>query len=417
MNILVICNKSPWPPKEGGPIAMNMIVEGLVNKGHKVKVLAVNSYKYDIHEEDIPADYKAKTGIELVDVDLRIRPVPAFLNLFTGRSYHVERFISKQFRSRLREILLAEKYDVVQLETLYVAPYIETIRQYSEAGIVLRAHNIEHLIWSRISDSIQNPLKRWYIRHLAKTLKKFEHKVIQKVNGIAAITEKDAEYFREQFTSQNFPSLPRRGVSHSVADGVVVISIPFGIDLANYPAPSPYSGPLDLFSIGAMNWIPNAEGIRWFLDHVWSDLHKEFPALRYYLAGREMPSWMRDLNIPGVEVIGEVEDAREFIDSHGIMIVPLFSGSGIRIKIIEGMAAGKAIISTMIGAEGIEYTNGKDLLIANAPCEVTEMVSGCISDPERTVTIGHEARKTIEKKYDREKIIDKLLTFYKQLKQ
>jgi len=461
MKILVICNKSPWPPKEGGPIAMNMIVDGLAGQGHNVKVLAVNSYKYNIREEDIPAGYRSKTGIELIDVDLRIKPVPAFLNLFTGRSYHVERFISERFRNRLAEILQAEKYDVVQLETLYVAPYIDTIRQYSDSSIVLRAHNIEHLIWARNADSTKNPLKRWYIRHLAKTLKQFEHKAIHQVDGIAAITETDADYFRKKLELSNSPSFSRRGGRREADDGVVlpekhrrreaddgvvlpekhrrreaddgvvlpekhrrreaddgvVISIPFGIDLKNYPAPAPYTGPLTLFSIGAMNWIPNAEGIRWFLEQVWPDLHAGFPELKYFLAGREMPPWMLGLEVSGVEVLGEVEDAAEFINAHGIMIVPLFSGSGIRIKIIEGMAAGKAIISTLVGAEGIDYTNGKDILIANAPCEFVEMVSRCLSDPERTATMGREARKMIEERYDREKIIIKLVTFYKQLKQ
>jgi len=164
-----------------------------------------------------------------------------------------------------------------------------------------------------------------------------------------------------------------------------------------------------------MNWIPNAEGIKWFLHNVWPDLRNEFPYLRFYLAGREMPSWMLRMNIPGVVVVGEVEDAREFMDSHHIMIVPLFSGSGIRIKIIEGMAAGRAVVSTRIGAEGIDYTNGGNILIANAVCEFVDLISLCVTDEKRTGKLGREARKLIETSYDRRRIIRELVTFYKQL--
>ena len=100
MKVLLLCNKSPYPQKEGGPIAMNMVVEGLLSNGHSVKVLAINSEKYNVRLSEIPGDYKARTGIELVDVDLRVKPIPAFFNLFTGKSYHVARFISDDVQEK-----------------------------------------------------------------------------------------------------------------------------------------------------------------------------------------------------------------------------------------------------------------------------------------------------------------------------
>jgi len=435
MKILIICNKSPYPPREGGPIAMNMLVEGLIEAGHQVKVLAVNTFKYSVHPDDIPLSYLEKTGIELVDIDLRVKPLAAFLNLFTGRSYHVERFISSGFRNRLIGILQSGRYDIVQMETLYVAPYLSTVRKYSDASVVLRAHNIEHLIWSRVAEGTPDPLKRIYIRHLARTLKRYEHKMIPRFDGIAAITEKDADYFRRvqgsRFNVQKFkirnsassiqhpapskkqPEINRNSSFESFGDNV--IAVPFGIDLENFPPPVPASDPVSLFTIGSMNWIPNEEGVRWFLHNVWPEVHKEFPNLKYYLAGREMPDWMKRLSFPNVEIMGEVPDAREFMDSHGIMIVPLLSGSGIRIKIIEGMAAGKVVISTMIGTEGIDCINGNHILTANAPCEFIDMITLCINDPARFNMLSHNARQLVESTYNRRKIIEKLTTFYKHL--
>ena len=164
-----------------------------------------------------------------------------------------------------------------------------------------------------------------------------------------------------------------------------------------------------------MNWIPNAAGIRWFLQNVWPDVHKQFPNLKYYLAEREMPDWMRHLSLPNVVVVGEVTDASVFLASKAIMIVPLFSGSGIRIKIIEGMAAGKTIISTSLGAEGIRYTNHENILIANAPCEFFEMISICVANKPLFAKIGKQARTLIETYYLPQNLIQNLLAFYQQL--
>ena len=174
MNILMLCNKSPYPPREGGPMAMNSIVTGLLKAGHKVKVLAFNSEKYHISKKDIPDTYRYKTGIELVDIDLRIKPLQALKNLMANKSYHVERFISPMFTKKLVETLQKEKFDIVQIEMIYMAPYIETIRSNSDAMIILRAHNVEHLIWDRIARKTIFPPKKWYLNHLVKTLKKYE---------------------------------------------------------------------------------------------------------------------------------------------------------------------------------------------------------------------------------------------------
>ncbi|MEI6455382.1 MAG: glycosyltransferase family 4 protein [bacterium] len=441
MKILLLCNKSPWPPREGGPLAMNMLVEGLLEAGHSVKVLAVNSFKYNIDPLSIPTEYRQRTGIELIDIDLKVKPLGAFLNLFTGRSYHIERFISATFSERVRDTLEKDEYDIVQLETLFMSPYIGTIRQFSRAKIVLRAHNIEHLIWKRVAEETGNPLKRWYLNHLSATLKKYEHSILPEFDGIAAITDTDAGYFREVLSRQSavgsrkseirnrkseienrnstrHSSLVIRHSNHSSLKSTItpVIDIPFGVNPMDYPySPEQAEWP-SLFTIGAMNWIPNQDGVRWFLHNVWLDVTRQFPGLKYYLAGREMPGWMKELKLPNVVVLGEVEDARDFINSKAIMIVPLFSGSGIRIKIIEGLASGKTIISTSLGAEGITCSNRENILVANLPCEFFEMISICVGDRQICDEIGKKGRELIRDQYDRSVIVKKLISFYQQLR-
>ena len=396
MNVLMLCNKSPFPAGEGGPMAMNSIVRGLINAGHNVKILAVNSEKYHIKEEDIPESYKKETGIELVDVDLRIKPVAAFKNLFSDKSYHVERFISDDFKNKLVEILKKDKYDIVQLEMIYMAPYIETIRENSDALIVLRAHNVEHLIWDRIAKKTKFLPKRWYLNHLVSTLKNYEMSVLNKVDGIAAITYRDAAFFRGE-------------------TAVPVIDIPFGVNPDEFVPQYEVKSNPTLYHIGSMNWMPNEEGIYWFLDKVWDKVAKRNPDLQLNLAGRNMPKWLLKLKKKNVNIFGEVPDAKEFVKNNDIAIVPLLSGSGIRIKIIESMAMGKTVITTMVGAEGIQYSEYENIIIADSPGKMVEVICKIIKEPNEAQRIGWNARRLVEDIYDNKKIIERLLIFYDEI--
>lgn len=397
MKILFLCNKSPFPPKEGGPMAMNANIEGLITAGHHVKVLALNTNKYFIKPEEVPQDYIDRTQIEFVYQNLSINPFDAFLNLFSKKSFHVERFISEAFAKKIVEILEDDNYDIVQLEMLYMTPYINVIRKHSKAKIILRSHNVEHLIWQRVTANTENALKKSYLSGLTRKLKKYELNAINQYDGIATISKKDAEFYLK-----NNATIPVEDIS-------------FGVDIKKYEVSSEACEFPSLFHLGSMNWMPNEEGIKWFIETTWDLIAEKFPDLKFYLAGRMMPEWLENLKMGNIEVLGEVENAQDFINSKAVMIVPLFSGSGIRIKIIEGMALGKAIISTEIGAEGIAYTHGLNILIANTPEEFLGAIEKFISNKDFCEEVGNNARKLIEEKHNLDKITQKLLAFYQRV--
>jgi glycosyltransferase involved in cell wall biosynthesis len=394
LNILFLCNKSPWPPKEGGAIAMNRLIEGLIDAGHSVKVLAVNSEKYHVRKEDVPQQYLDKTHIEWVDVDLKVKVLPAFLHFLAGKSYHVSRFISVRFKTKLTQVLKQDHFDIVQLETLFMAPYIPVIRAHSNAKITLRLHNIEHLIWQRLFYQNLFSPKGIYFRHLFRTLKKYELKTLCEVDGLLPITEKDAGFFKEHTKTR-------------------IKTIPYGVDLPETGDEGVSENAL--FYIGAMNWMPNQEGIRWFLKNVWPTLNRKFPQLKFYLAGREMPAWLLNLKAENVVVLGEVEDAEQFVRSKRIAVIPLFSGSGIRIKIIESMSLGKAVVSTQMGAEGIDYENAKNIYIADTSEAFIQYISILYTQPELAEKMGREARKLIAEKHQKKEIIRQLTGLYQEI--
>lgn len=392
----MLCNKSPFPPSEGGPMAMNSIVTGLLEAGHNVRILAFNSNKYHIEKDSIPQEYRRQTRIDFVDIDLSIKPVEAFKNLFSDESYHVKRFLSKDFTNKLEKILKKDRFDIVQLETIYMAPYIETIRQHSKAKIVLRAHNVEHKIWERIAKKTFFFAKRWYLRHLIRTLRTFEMSILDKVDGIAAITTTDASFFRR-------------------VTATPVIDIPFGVDIEKFDPVFEVGNVPTFYHIGSMNWMPNEEGIKWFLNNAWDHVLERVPEAKLYLAGRNMPKWLQKTRKRNVVVVGEVPDAHEFVNQHNVAVVPLLSGSGMRIKIIESMALGKTVITTLVGAEGIQYSEFENIIIAENVPKLVENISRLYNHPEEAEAIGLNARRLVEELYDNKKIINRLELFYKEI--
>ncbi len=390
----MLCSKSPWPKYEGGPIAMYAMITGLQAAGHTVKVLAANTNKYTVDPETIPADFKEKTQIEFVDLDLSISVFGAACNFLSRKSYHISRFHTKAIANKLTQILRNETFDIIQLETLQMATYLDIIRKYSKAPVVLRAHNIEHKIWQRIADNCPNPFKRIYINHLYKALKRFEIGILNKIDGIIAITPVDARNFDKLSHSSN------------------IVSIPFGINLNSLPENPVQPELASLFHIGTMNWFPNEESIKWLITEVWPEVNKRMPDIELHLAGRYMPPWLLKLSKPNITVDGEVPDVWEYMQKFSIMVVPLFSGSGIRIKIVEAMAAGKAIITTAIGAEGINYENGQHLIIAKDAKSFTDAIIKLCNDKNLRDTLGKNARMLIAKEHDNNMLMKKLTDFY-----
>ena len=164
-----------------------------------------------------------------------------------------------------------------------------------------------------------------------------------------------------------------------------------------------------------MNWHPNEQGIKWFIEECWDNVRQSTPHVQAYFAGRYMPQWLKNTNVEGIHIVGEVEDSIRFMTSKQIMVVPLLSGSGIRIKIIEAMSIGKTVVATSIAAEGIMYEDKKNILIANTPQEFADAIKFCIENPLECKKIGEEAYKLIAEKYSNDQVVNQLLALYQQI--
>lgn len=397
MKVLQICNKPPYPPVDGGCLAMHNLTLGLLQNGVDVTVLAIHTPKHFCDTKKLPENYLLSTKIKTTYIDTGIKPLHALINIFRKQPYNVERFYSKEFESLIIDALKKNKFDIIQLESIYVTPYYNCIRNNTNAKVIIRSHNIEHILWERRSKEEKNILKKTYLTLLSNKLKKYELDIAAQVDGIACITQNDLNY------------IENAGINKPLAN------IPFGVEAEKYNTGTLINSNTDVFFIGALDWQPNLQGLLWFINNVWNVTIKKWPQLKLYIAGKRTPFQIKKLESANIIVMGEVPDAVEFMSKHHLMIVPLFSGGGMRVKIIEGMAMGKTIITTGIGAEGIKCINGETILIANTAEDFIKQLDKCLSDTEHCKQIGEKAKSFINNNYNNSIIANKLVLFYKNI--
>jgi glycosyltransferase involved in cell wall biosynthesis len=394
VKILQITKKFPYPVKDGEVIGIINLTNGFAQQGHDVTVLSLNTKKHYYNPEKLPDEVKKLARFISVDIDTSINPFHALLNLFTTKSYNVERFYSKPFEQKIAELLSKESFDLILLEGIYLMRYIDVIRKNTATKVLLRPQNVEFVIWERLAQTEKNFLRKTYLGLLAKRMKRFELEKMNEADIFIPVSETDMQIFLKHGCK-----LPH-------------VSIPTGFVFDELPAINALEENAVAF-IGGMDWMPNYEGVMWFIKNVWPKVLQQIPFAQFYLAGRNFPEDVRNLNVKGLVVQGEVEDAKQFVSSKSVSIVPLFAGSGMRVKIIEAMALGRAIVSTSVGAESLSYTDGKNILIADEADSFANLVVKILKEEKLRTELGHNAQQLILNCYDNKKICHSILEFCK----
>jgi glycosyltransferase involved in cell wall biosynthesis len=390
MRILLLTNKSPWPPMDGGSSATLCMIKMLSSQGASVTVLSFNTLKHHADTGNIPGTY---TDFHFVDLDSRIRPFRLFLNLlFSYSPYTMTRFRNTLFSEKLVELLKTE-FDIVQVEGLPMTFYLPLIREHSSARVIFRPHNIENIIWSQLADEEKNILKKLYYRITALKTGRIERKTAYLFDAVAAITRKDKDWFKE--TVNNKP--------------VIVSSpSPFAEEVTNEE-----HIPMSVGFIGSLDWRPNINGLRWLVREVWPVAVKSLPEASLYIAGRnpgrEIEGICRGKNII---FLGETGSSSKFISRMEVMAVPLFSGSGIRMKILEGMSLGKCIVATPAAADGIIFKDKNDIFIENDARGFASRITELLLNEKLRIDTGIKARENVRKNYDILASGEELMNFY-----
>lgn len=399
MNILILANKPPYPPKDGSSLATLNMAMGLANSGNKITLVAITTPKHFCSIEQIPTNIKELIDFNLVFINTRINPIKGILNLlFSNKPYNIERFISKDFSHKVAEIINQNKFDIIQIEGLYLSPYIRLIKEITKTPVVYRSHNIEHEIWLRISKNEKNWLRAKYYLLLSKRIRKMETEISDQVDALVAISKRDEHWLKLNGFYKDSISIPL-GYVNPESKGIT------GLENDN------------LCFLGSLDWIPNQEGLNWFLDEVWPKIKKELPSISFHIAGRNTPVLIKEKlkKDEKIRFHGEVESSMSYLNNYSILVVPILSGSGMRVKIVEGMMLGKVIVTTTIGIEGIDITNHEHAIIADTPGDFSKAIVELIRQPAYKVRIAEKARTFAMSHFNNSMLTKELEEFYKKL--
>lgn len=389
--ILIITNRIPFPLNDGGNLAMNAMINGYQEAGWSVFLLAMNTSRHFVPDNEITSVFSHLHGFRTVSVNNDVKLTKIIRNfLLSNEPEHAERFYSPVFLEQLLSVLDDFKPDVVQFESVFLATYLAAVMEHSGALTVLRIHNIEYQIWMGLARQEKNMIKRWYLENLTVRVRNFEREAWKAFDLLLPITEKDAN----QITL--------------LEDTKALVVAPFGIDPSGIAssANEKWCG----YHIGAMDWMANKEGVRWFLKRAWPRIHKAVPDFEFYFAGRNMPEEFCKMHVSGVHCVAEVPDAQAFISDKKILIVPLWSSGGIRVKILEAMAAGKVVITTKQGIKGIDARSGEHYIAANNSEQFVHAIKWCMEHKKEAERLCENARALIREKYDQKFIMSTIAT-------
>lgn len=239
-------------------------------------------------------------------------------------------------------------------------------------------------------------MRKVYLNLQVDRLKEFENQIFEEVDGIMFITTDDENVYKNTIGKNNHTA------------------VACGLNIEEYPVRKT-EGEADLTYLASFDWLPNQQGIEWFVKQVWPTIKAKRPETTFRLGGRFMPKSFNDFKSEGISLIDEVEDHRTFIQQGKIAIVPLLAGSGMRIKIIENMALSMPIVSTTVGAEGIFYDDGEELIIADSSLDFAREVLELLADDQMRKRLGKKARWRAEQSYLNKTLGKRTINFYAEL--
>ena len=398
MRILQLCHKPPRPALDGGCLAMDALTTGLLDSGARVKVLTASTRKHPLSPEILEPDYLDKTDLEGVAIETDLDVRDAYVSLLNGVSYNISRFYSHQYAMVLKKVLSRERFDVVHLESLYTTPYIETIRNHAPTALIaMRSHNHEYQLWEQRWKAAKNPIHRLILRHLSRTLERYEKSVMSDLDAIVAISSAEGMGYRNWgFTGPIHVSgfgLPLEGEEPA----------------PDHIQPSPSQG-IRLFHLGAMDWGPNREGVEWFIREVWPAIRAVHPKTEFHIGGRGLSKsdWT---DVAGVVNHGEVVDARAFGMQFDMLVVPLLRGAGIRVKIVESLSRGIPVAATDIALRGLELAN-PDCVIQSSPDGLAQSITQALEKPDKLKDLSLRGWEAARETFNSNRIGAELLKFY-----
>jgi glycosyltransferase involved in cell wall biosynthesis len=312
-------------------------------------------------------------------------------NLCSSLPYSVQSHASPAFQRTIRDYFAS--HGDVDLWHCEWTPYAENLqRAIPGAPFVAMAHNIESLIWQRYAEHERNPAKRWYIRRQYSKFARFERRIFSSARETIAVSPEDAALAKARFGATR------------------VEVVENGVDLEYFRPQGLVREAGTILFLGSLDWRPNQDAVALLLDEIFPRVLRKEPSTRLWLVGRHPPEWMaeRARREKNVELHENVPDVRPYLGRCGAMAVPLRIGGGSRLKILEALACSCPVVSTAIGAEGLELEAGEHYYLADSPAEMAEALLKCIANPNSSLALADRGRETVVRNYNWDILSSKL---------
>jgi len=357
---------------DGGCVAMAATLKTLHLISDDVAHCFVQTPRHPAQRDLYPAGTRFALDDASSFINTDVSAIGALSAFIRGKNYNLSRFYSATFGNELKAYLTAEQPEIIVLESLFLVPYLKTIRSVSAAKIVLRAHNIEHQLWEQQADQASS-LKKTYLNHLARTLKREEIRGWKQVDLIWAISDEDAQQIRDFGIKTPVTTIP--------------VAMETGTLLPDYGNP-------DFFHLGSLNWEPNKVAVKRLLTDIWPQFNTTSQS-RLHIAGSFSEDFKMDF-VAHVQMHGFVESAEQFMLQHGTLVAPVVSGSGVRIKLLEALSLGIPCITTRLGAAGIQHAE-EQLKIARTDEEWLEALKEFTASEELRRNYGEKGKAYMQK--------------------
>lgn len=390
MKILFLTPYLPYPLNNGGLIRVYHLLINFASR-YEVTMLCME-----------PLDDDQEAGIEIIKshgVEIQTIPVARsqkkehkryyqLRSLFSNKTYQYHQYYSEDMQNAISSQLATNTFDLMVVEFSQMGYYDIT----SDIPSYIDQHNVEYEIMQRTYETERSPLRRMLARSEWKKYQQQEIENCEKFTACLTTSVRDAEILQERSPRMDCHVVPN------------------GVDSDFFQSGNSLIDPNIILFTGTISYYPNTEGILWFYKSIWPLIKQQKPDAIFCIAGKSPPPEVEQLAELDKQIIvtGAVDDMRDYYAKAAVVVVPLRVGGGTRLKILEGMAMKKAIVSTTLGAEGIDHTEGKDILLRDTPEDFANAVVNTMDDPELRKNLERAGRTLIEAKYDWKAVTAKL---------
>lgn len=315
------------------------------------------------------------------------------LTIASARAYYCRELHSEAMQRAIDAVCSSQRFDVIQLESSFLC----TFRLPRDTPVVIDEHNIEYELFQRMCEGERSLPRRIFNRREYARFRRFEEACWEQADACVVTSEREVEAVR------------------TCAPATPLAVVPNAVDLNRFaPSSTPVEPHTVIFS-GTLNYRPNLDAVRYLIDEIWPLVRQRYPDARLTLTGNNQGVDTRALAKPGVRLVGEVSDVRPYVSEAAVVAVPIRIGGGTRLKVLEGLAMGKAIVSTTVGCEGVAVRNGEHLMIADDASTFASRIFEMFEDQHLRDVLGQTGRRLVEASYSWELAGERLERLYAEV--